>query len=400
MTSNKLTRILVVALMEIRSYLRDKADLAFSMLLPIAIFALMYGAFGGQNQFNGTVHLVNSDTEGIYSAQLIEQLENISSLTIDQLSSSDADAKLRNSDLLMVISVPPDFSSKLASGQNTELLFRQRGNGGQEGQIAASIVRGVADNINRELNIQNQLKNNLIETNIPQEQIQITVQSLIEQEQTDPSVSIINKTIGEDLNPVTTFLPGIMTMFILFAASLTAQALVAERKKRTLERLLTTQLSIGQLFTGKFLANTSRGMIQTFILLTLAQIVFRIFTPLIFLQSLVIALVFTAAVSTIGLIIGSIAHTEDQASWIAVFFTMFMSIIGGTFFEIPQNSILETVSKVSINTYANDAFQTIIMRSGSLKDISFELLVMASIIVVGMILSHILFQKSLKGKQE
>ena len=52
MISGKMMRILVVALMEVRSYLRDKADLAFSILLPVAIFALMYGAFSGQDQFN------------------------------------------------------------------------------------------------------------------------------------------------------------------------------------------------------------------------------------------------------------------------------------------------------------------------------------------------------------
>lgn len=398
MISGKMMRILVVALMEVRSYLRDKADLAFSILLPVAIFALIYGAFSGQDQFNGTLHLVNEDKEGIYSTRLITQLESISSLTIDYLSPSDADAKLEKSDLLMVVSIPPDFSSKIISGQTAELIFKQRGNGGQEGQVVASIVRGVAGNIDRELVIQNEVKNNLADTDISREQIQIAVASFIEQEQIAPSVSVIDEVVGEDLNPVTSFLPGIMTMFVLFAVSLTAQALVAERKKGTLERLLTTRLSVGQLFTGKFLANTSRGMVQMIILLALAQIVFRIFTPLTFLQSLVIALVFTAAVSTIGLIIGSIARTEDQASWIAVFFTMFMSIVGGTFFAIPQGSVLETISKVSLNTYANNAFRTIIMRSGTIRDISFELLVIAGVIVVGMILSRVLFQAVLKGK--
>ncbi len=397
MTKSGIDRALVIALMEVRSYLRDKADLAFSLLLPVAIFVLMYGAFGGQTQFNGTLHLVNEDT-GIYSTTLIGRLTKVNGLTIDPLTRSNADAKLLNSDLLQVIYIPSDFSSRLASGQSSTLMFKQRGNGGQEGQIVASIVRGIAEEINQELYIQNQVSRALSETKISPEQIQVGVESSLQQQSKEPVITVINETAGEKLNPVTSFMPGIMTMFVLFAVSLTAQALVMERKKGTLERLMTTRLSINQLFVGKFLANTMRGMAQTVILLTLAQIVFQIFTPLTYLQSLLVALVFTAAVSTFGLIIGAIARTEDQGSWIAVFFTMFMSIVGGTFFEIPQNSALGTMSKLSINTYANNAFKTIITRTGTLHDISLELILMLGIIVVGIILSRVLFSAMFKGK--
>ena len=73
-----------------------------------------------------------------------------------------------------------------------------------------------------------------------------------------------------------------MTMFVLFAVNLTAQALVDERRKGTLERLLATRLKPGELFTGKFLAYMARGFVQTLILLLLAYAVFRIFTPVYF----------------------------------------------------------------------------------------------------------------------
>ena len=73
-----------------------------------------------------------------------------------------------------------------------------------------------------------------------------------------------------------------MTMFVLFAVNLTAQALVDERRRGTLERLLATRLTAGELFTGKFLAYTARGFVQTLILMLLAYAVFGLFTPLTF----------------------------------------------------------------------------------------------------------------------
>ena len=383
---------LLVALREVRTYLQDKADLAFSLLLPIAIFALMYGAFGGQTQFHGTAHIVNEDQGGVYSALFLERLGEIEHLDIELLSRGEADGKLERSDLLMVVYIPKGFSDRLTTEEPAQLVFRQRGNGGQEGQIVASIIRGVAEEMSQELQVFNQVRNNLAGRNIPQDSIEVTVQKFLEREREHPIVGVWEETVGSSPDPVNQYLPGIITMFVLFAITLSARALVEERKLGTLERLLTTRLSVGQLFAGKFLASVSRGFVQTVILLVLAYIVFQLFTPLSFIESLVIALIFAGAAGALGLIIASIARTEDQATWIAVFFTMAMVMLGGTFFEIAEGSVLYFISKASINTYANDAFKMIIAQGGSLADLGLELGVLAGVIVVGLALSRILFR--------
>jgi len=155
---------------------------------------------------------------------------------------------------------------------------------------------------------------------------------------------------------------------------------------------------VGQLFAGKFLSNIARGFVQTFILLALAYIVFHLFTPLTFIQCLVIALVFAAAASALGMVIAAIARSEDGATWIAVFFTMVMVMLGGTFFEIGEGSVLYTLSQFSINTYANSAFKMIIAEGGSLANLALELGVMAGVAMVGLILSRILFKVMPGGK--
>ena len=385
-------RPLLVALLQVRIYLQDKGDLAFSLLLPIAIFALMYGAFGGQTLFHGTAHIVNQDQEGTYSTLLIERLEGVDSLDVKLLSASKADSKLDRADLLMVLYIWEGFSDKLASGEQAQLVFKQRGNGGDEGQIVASIVRGVAEEMAQEFQVRSQVGEALAGSGISQGDIEITVQKFLERERESPAVAVNEETVGSSPDPVNEFLPGIVTMFVLFAITMTARALVEERKKGTLERLLTTQLSVGQLFMGKFLVNLSRGFIQTLILLGLAYAVFQMFTPLSFIESLVVALIFIAAVSSLGLIIGSLARTEDQAMWIAVFFTMAMVMLGGTFVEIPEGGVLNVLSKVSINTYANDAFKTIIAEGGTLADVGLQMVVMAGVAVVGLILGRTLFR--------
>jgi len=391
-------RSLLVALREVRTYLQDKADLAFSLLLPIAIFALMYGAFGGESMFHGTAHVVNEDQGGTYSALLLERLDELENLDVELLSQPEADSKLERSDLLMVLYIPKGFSDNLTSREPAQLVFKQRGNGGQDGQIVASLVRGVAEEMNQEFQVYGQVSNALAGRNIPQDSIEITTQKFLDREDEHPIVGVREETVGSSPDPVNQFLPGIVTMFVLFAITLSARAIVEERRKGTLERLLTTRLSVGQLFVGKFLASVSRGFVQTLILLILAYMVFQLFTPLSFVEALVIALIFAAAASALGLVIASVVRTEDQATWVAVFFTMAMVMVSGTFFPITEGTVMYTVSKVSINTYAIDAFKTIIAQGGSLADLGLELGVLAGVAVVGLSISRILFRVMPGGK--
>jgi len=387
-----MNKALQIALLQVRIYLQDKADLGFGLLLPVVTFALIYFVFGGLTQFHATAHIVNEDPGGVYSEALIEQLEALDELDIELLSLDMADRKLERADLLMFIVIPDGFSEKLASGEPVELLFKQRGNGGQEQQIVAAVVRSVTDDISLRLQVQGQVAATLVGIDIPTNQIETTVERLLDEERESPAVAVTEEAIGNSPDPVEQFLAGIITMYVLFSIILSARMLVEERHLGTLERLLTTRLGIGQLFAGKYIAGISRGFIQTLILMVLSYAVFQIFTPLSFASSLLVALVYACAASALGMVIASVARTPDQATWMGVFFTMAMVMISGTFFPIEEGSVMHVISRFSVNTYANDAFKVLINEGGSLGDIGFEIGVLAGVIVVGLLLSRYLFK--------
>jgi len=391
-------KVFALAFREVRSYLQDKADLIFSLLMPVAIFALMYGAFSGQTLFNGTAHVVNEDPDGIYSQRLIERLNEEEGLDVTLLTRDEAEAKLEGSDVLVVAYIPAGFSAQLSAGWPTQITFRQRGNGGMGGQIVASLVRGEADAMSQEVQAERQVRLAMTGYGIAGDQIETTVQQLLQRQANSPIVTVSETTIGGEANLVSQFLPGIVSMFVLFAVTLGSRALVEERKKGTLERLLTTRLSVGQLYMGKFLAGAARGFLQTFILLVLAFLVFRLFTPLSFLMTLFIALVFAAAASTLALIIASIARNDDQAVAMSIFFTMATVMLGGTFFEIPHGSVLEIIARFSINTYVNSAFKTMMEAGSTLSNVTFELSVLTGVVVAGLILSRVLFRAIQGGR--
>jgi ABC-2 type transport system permease protein len=384
-------RAFFIAFNEVKLYLQDKGDLAFSLLLPIVTFALIYGAFGGETMFDTTAYVVDED-KGTYSSILLEQLGAVEGVEVELLTPSDADAKLERSDVLLVLYIPAGFSQALTSGEGAQLTFKQRGNSGQEGQIVASIIRGVAEDINREFQVRAQVNEILQGTGISQDRIEATVREFLEQEKIKPAVAVNEEVLGGSPDFVNQYLPGIVTMYVLFAIAMAARVIVEERRKGTLERLLTTRLSVGELFIGKFFASVSRGFVQTLILLGLSYAVFQVFTPLSFLASLVIALIFAGAASGIGLIIASIARSEAGASWIAVVFSVITFMFGGTFFEIAKGGGLYTISRLSINSYANEAFSVIIAEGGSLADVGTDLGILAGVMVVGLLISRLIFR--------
>ena len=390
-------RAFFIAFNEVKLYLQDKGDLAFSLLLPIITFGLIYGAFGGELTFEGTAYVVDED-KGTYSNVLLEQVGAVDGLEVELLTPSEAENKLDSSDILLVLYIPVDFTEKLLAGNKASLVFKQRGNGEQWGQVVSSIIRGVAEDINREFQVRGQVTEILVDKGISQNRIEVTVQELLARERENPTVSIREETTGGSPDFVNQFLPGIVTMYVLFAITLSARIIVEERRRGTLERLLTTRLSVGQLFIGKWFAGISRGFVQTIILLILAYAVFQIFTPLSFLSSLVVAIIFAAAGGAIGLIIASIARREEGASWIAVVFSIVTFMFGGTFFEIAKDSAMYILSRLSINSYANDAFNEIIVEGGSLGDIVPQLTVLLGVMVVGLIISRLLFRVMPGGK--
>jgi ABC-2 type transport system permease protein len=390
-------KAILITLNEVKLYLQDKGDLAFSLLLPIVTFALIYGAFGGQTLFKATASVVDED-KGAYAAQLIERLDGIDGISIEMLTPDKARARLDNSDRLFVLDIPGGFSAALDAGRPAQLDFWQRGNGGLEGQILASIIRGLADDMGRGFQITSRVTVNLDGTGVTKDEIDAAVRKYLDQERLTPALGVNEEVVGGTTDLVNQYLPGIVTMYVLFALTMGARAIVEERRRGTLERLLTTRLSVGELFFGKYLAAIGRGFVQTVILLSLAYAVFQMFTPVTFLESLFIILVYTAAASALGLIIASISRTEEAANWTAVVFTMFMVMLGGTFFTVEPGSVFYTLGRMSINSYANEALRKIIAESSTLGDVMVPLAIFIGVGAVALVISRLIFKAVPGGK--
>ena len=370
-------RPVLIASIELKRYFSDKAEMAFSIALPIVMFALMYGAFGGEPSVSITAYVVNLD-DGPVSGELLQRLEAVEGVTVELHDSAEADSALDRSAILTAFVIPAGFSSDLRDGRPARIAMKRRGHGGDEGQIAAAIVSGVAQDIAGGLAVRNMALSVLGDSSDAR-RVDEAVSSL----DGDPAVVVEERAGEEGADPTVGIVAGVLTMFMMFAVSLNAQSLVVERTNGTLERLMTSRLSVNQLFAGKFLASSLRGAVQAFVLLLLGFAVMRIAGPGELVQALAYAVLFGAAVSAIGLVIAGLARTRDQAIWSAVFFTMLMTTFSGTFVPF-ESGPMEVISRFTLNRHAFEALRDILAGSGGLAEQGLGLAILGGVVVLGL----------------
>ena len=388
-----------IAFLDLKRFLLNPGELAFSIAVPILLFALMYGAFGGGDaSFHATAHVVNLDS-GEYGRELVSRLDGMDEISVRERTLEDADAALERSAILTAVVIPAGFSDALEAGEQTHILFKQRGYGGDTGQIVAAIVSGAALEMGGEIQSRRMVHENLSGQGITEGEIDAMFDRRLALSRLEPSVGVSVRGLGEaeDVDILNRLMPGVTVMFLMFAVTVSAQTLVEERRIGTLERLLTTRLGINQLFAGKFLSGMLRATFQAVILLGLGFAALRIGDVSDFVQLIAFSVLIAAAVSAVGLVIGAAARTRDQAVWAAVFFTMFMTIFGGTFFAVADGP-LAVVARFTINHYAIEAMEGILSSGASLSAEVVGLGVMIGVTVVGLVVARTLFRASEGGR--
>ena len=392
-----------IALLELKLFLNNRAELAFSIALPILLFALMYGALSSESEVFTPASVVDLD-RGPHARELVARLDSLAAVEVEERTEADAEAALDRSAILFAVVIPAGFSDAMEAGEPAPLVFRRRGNGGDTGQIVAAIVRGLARDMATDTRVRLQTQRALAGSGVPPERIEAEIETQLASLRATPPVVVEVRRTGEEPEEgsndglFSRLLPGLIVMFVMFSVTLAAQAMVEDRRTGTLERLMTTRLGVNQLFMGKLLSGIMRAMFQTVVMLSLAFIVFRPGGALAYVELLAFALLAAAAFTGVSLVIGAVARNRNQAAWAAVFFTLLMVVFSGTFFEITEGSLMHTISRATINAYAIDAMQNIIGRGEHLGQQWLEITVMAGVAAVGLTVARLLFRITPEGR--
>lgn len=179
-------------------------------------------------------------------------------------------------------------------------------------------------------------------------------------------------------NPLVAFYAaGLGVMFLLFSAAGAGGALIEERESGTLDRLLATRITMGQLLTGKLLHLALLGVLQLTLMFTWGWLVFGLELPGHLTGFFLMAIPTALACSAFGLVLAAFCQTRKQLVAASNLVILSVSALGGSMF--PRFLMPEAIQQASLaffNSWALEGFLDVFWREKGLGALLPEVIVL------------------------
>jgi ABC-2 type transport system permease protein len=176
-----------------------------------------------------------------------------------------------------------------------------------------------------------------------------------------------SKVEDRGLDYIDYLVPGLLAMAISQSAVFgIAFALVAYRAKGILRRLRLTPLPVGEFAIARVTVALVLSLTQAVILLLVGKLAFGVDIAGNVLSMVPLVLLGSLCFIAIGLLVGSIAKTEDAAAAMANLVTLPMTFLAGVFFPLDSApGVVRGISKVLPLTYLADGLRGVAVQDHS-----------------------------------
>lgn len=281
-------------------------------------------------------------------------------------SKKDANLAMQKGNTAVIIEIPNHFGNKLIKEKSSQISVSINAIDGAAAGIENVYVSQIIGAFNKD--IQTKMAQ-YIDGSLSISQNIVTIPSFW---------------FNETLNYKTFMVPGILvllvTMLTLFLSSMN---IVREKEIGTLEQINVTPIKKHEFIIGKLFPFWVLGLMILTIGLLIAKIVFNV--PI--LGNLGLIYLFTAVyllvILGIGLFISNHTETQQQAMFIAWFFTVIFILMSGLFTPIesmPQWA--QTVTLINPIRYFVEIIRMVMLKGASFSDISFPFLVIVAYAIV------------------
>jgi len=212
-------------------------------------------------------------------------------------------------------------------------------------------------------------------------------------------VSIINEPLISGAASSFQFLaPGFVALTVVTGSLIgVATSISKEKEQGTMDGLLVAPVSNISIIAGKVLAQTVRGMIQGFITLGLAILVFgvRIYgSPIVMILVMFLG---TASFVGIGIVLSAIAPDQETANVMASLLQFPMMFLCGIMFPIEQlPAWMQIIGKALPLYYAADALRKVIILNAGMNLIMPDILILIGYAAATMVCALPLFDKAMR----
>jgi ABC-2 type transport system permease protein len=358
--------LLALTRANLRSFVRDRAALFWTIAFPV-IFVVLFGTlFGGGGSPEFRIGWVDHDGTPA-AAQLQQAFDKLGVLKLTTTDQEAGLASARKGDLDAVLVVPAGFGKAVAAAQDAggtaapiALVLYTDPSHATTAQTIGQIVDGVTTSMNQALSGRPPV---------------LTVQ-------TDPIQGTAT------LNGASYYVPSILALAIMQLGVFAAIPLVQQREKLILKRLGATPLPRSTLVGSNVLLRLVIAAGQTVIILAIGIGAFNVQVTGSWASILVFVALGALAFTALGYVIASFARTEEAANGITQAVQVPMMFLSGIFFPIVlMPDWMQGLAKLMPLTYLGDALRQVMVGGSPFASLGVCFAVLAGWLVVCLAIS-------------
>jgi len=375
---------------DLLEFSRSKLRLVMLVAMPLFMMVMVGFIFPSGNSISDTpIALANQDA-GVMGNTFVTQLYSVNNATKMMAfhTAKDFDEiknMLQKSEVNGGIIIPENFSSDISSGKQGNIIIVIDQSNPQMSATIQSVLTKTIEAMGEQMAIQ---KLN-ITYHISSDQATNMVKPY--------SVQFKGIIPGASTNYFQFVAPGIIAMVVMMALMTgLPHAISYEKDMGTLDGMLAAPINRLSIILGKVMAQTVRGMIQGFIILLLAVLLFGVVIEGSILLVIFLILLTVFSFVGLGILITSFTENEETATMVMMTLMFPMMFLSGVFFPLQQMPwYMQDVAHFLPLTYATTALRKVMVLGADIPAVGTEIAILIGFGIVLLLIAVPMFKKAM-----
>lgn len=365
-------KALSIGWINVKRMLRDRSNIFFVFIFPIALVLLIGIQFGGSFAPSVAVHRAD---DGSLSEAILDRLESEESLEVRVVDTPDAAVRaVETGSAQAGVLIPADLDEVAPGDERIEIGYIARPDGAGV-QIQSVIDAAIAE----VMTPVGAARFAAAETDSPFDEALSTARDLVG---VSSPIEVETVTTGEATFPGTLgqFDLGASSQLVLFTfltGVAGSSALILTRQLGISQRMLSTPTPLSTIVIGESLGRFGTAIVQGLYIVVLTLIIFSVNwgDPL---GALLILVALSAVGAGAGMLMGATFQNDQQAAGIGVMVSLGLAALGGAMFPLDLfPPTMQRIAHITPHAWALDGFAELVRRGGDTFDILPELGVLA-----------------------
>lgn len=360
---------LLIAAKDTRVFFKDRFAMVFALLFPL-MFVLGFSlALSNVVADDERLSLtVTTREEAGISYQIIAALTRSPEIGVQTRPYLEALDAVEQGSLDGYVAFPSDFTASLLAGRPTQLEVVADAEAPNTRAALEGLARGLAGRISDTQTTLRAIAE--LTGGVPNVELATLAQA-------QGLIGFQTEQVGEirPLKASNFTLPGYLTMFVFFAAAMSAEAVARERQTQTLERMMSNGVRRHSVILGKYLSAAYRGLMQLAVLWIVGIFGFRIDLGAAPAAVILVSVLMVLASAGFGVMLASFVKTVRSADSVAVLTSLVLAPIGGCWWPLfITPAWMQTLARLTPHGWANTAFNKLMLFGAEFGDVAMEML--------------------------